>query len=324
MPDPSLPAAGPVTLVVGEALVDVVHRPDGSVTESPGGSPANVALTLGRLGRSPQLLTALGEDARGTRVADWLTASGVTVRGLRSQRTSTATAVLGSDGAAQYTFVLSARLRSDGPTAAEVLHVGSISSLLDPDAATVAAAVDAATGTALISFDPNIRPLLIPDDGADAVRERVRLLRARSAVVKASDEDVAWLHPGADPRAVARAWAEEGAALVVVTLGAGGAFAVHRGVDVEIAGVPVDVVDTVGAGDTLMGALLDGLLTLGVSGPGAADRLTALATADIAAVLRRAAAAAAVTVSRAGAEPPTRAELDAAVPSTGQGARTDG
>lgn len=102
-------------LVVGEALVDIVHRADGSVSETPGGSPANVALTLGRLGRRPRLLTSLGDDARGTAVSTWLEASGVDVRATRSARTSTATAHLDRDGAVTYDLAIDWCLDTEEP-----------------------------------------------------------------------------------------------------------------------------------------------------------------------------------------------------------------
>ncbi|MGJ0204031.1 PfkB family carbohydrate kinase [Leucobacter sp. gxy201] len=313
----------PEVLLVGEALVDIVHRADGTHDESPGGSPANVALALGRLGRSPRLLTSLGDDERGRTVREWLAASGVAVLGSAGARTATATALLDETGAATYEFDLVWNFDAADAGRPDVLHAGSIGAFLAPGADELSRLVDAMRGRALIGYDPNIRPALIggADAEAGAVRERVRSLIARSDVVKASDEDIAWLHPGEDPVAVAHRWAAAGPALVVVTRGAEGVVAVRGGAgagapagrtELTVAGVPVDVVDTVGAGDTFMGALLDGLLSAGAYGAEARAALGALRDAELGVLLERSAQAAAITVSRAGANPPTLAELDAA------------
>ncbi|QAY62783.1 carbohydrate kinase [Xylanimonas allomyrinae] len=300
--------------VVGEALVDVVPA-DGGMRDLPGGSPANVAVTLARLGRQAVLMTTLAHDARGALVRGWLHASGVDVvaSAPATGRTSSATVALGPDGAASYAFDVTwdppAAALAEVVAAADVVHVGSIATVLEPGATAVEAALRAARRRALVSFDPNARPAITPD--ADAARTRVERLVALSDVVKVSAEDLAWYHPGADLLEVARAWAATGPALVVVTLGAEGALAV-RGADVvRVLGVPVVVADTIGAGDTFTGALLDALVDLGAVGPGARDVLVSLGADRIAEAARWAARAAAVTVSRPGADPPTRAELGA-------------
>lgn len=296
-------------LVIGEALVDVVHRADGSIDEAPGGSPANVALTLGRLGRHPTLLTSIGDDDAGGVVRRWLDAAGVTVCACRSERTSVAVAHLDAEGSARYEFAIDWSIDADGAPPADVVHLGSIAALIEPGATVSAEVFARHRGRALLSYDPNIRPALIED--REAARRRVLSLVALADVVKASDEDVAWLHPGENVEEVARRWARSGPALVVVTAGAGGAFAVAPDGEVRVAAVETDVVDTVGAGDTFMGALLDGLLAAGVEGADARHVLSAMGADDLAALLRRSATAAAITVGRPGADPPTLAELDA-------------
>ncbi|MFP3712445.1 carbohydrate kinase family protein [Puerhibacterium sp. TATVAM-FAB25] len=301
----------PEVLVVGEALVDVVHRADGSIDENPGGSPANVALTLGRLGHRPRLLTSVGDDARGRAVRAWLEASGVTLQGRPATRTSTATARLDADGAASYEFSIQWQLDDAVVGVADALHVGSIAAVLEPGATVVSHLVDRHRDRALVSYDPNIRPSLVDDPGA--TKRRALSLIERADVVKASDEDIAWLHPGEDVETVARRWLASGPALVVVTRGAAGAVAVTRDVDVAVDPVGVDVVDTVGAGDTFMGALLDGLLDEGAHGLEARTTLASLTEARLRPLLHRCALAAAITVSRSGADPATRAELDDAV-----------
>ena len=296
-------------LVIGEALVDVVDDGAGNLTEMPGGSPANVAITLARLGHAPELITCLADDPRGAVVRAWLQESGVQVRAFPppSGRTSTAVATLASDGSASYRFDISWDLPEVTP-ACSVLHAGSIATALSPGAKVVENVMRAARGRALVSFDPNARPQITPD--ADATRAQVERLVALADVVKVSDEDLAWYYPGLSPSQVALAWAASGPALVVVTLGADGALVVRGSDTFTVPGVKVQVADTIGAGDTFMGALLDALIGFGATGPGARGRIEELTVADLRAAASWAARAAAITVSRLGANPPTRAELD--------------
>src|SRR5690606_16937015 len=268
-------------LVVGEALIDVVHRADGSVDEHPGGSLANVALTLGRLGRDARLATWVADDAHGAAVRAWLDDSAVTLApgSTGADRTSVATAHLDAHGAATYQFALEGRVppgtAADAGTLA--VHTGSIAAVLEPGASDVRALVATARDTATVTYDPNARPALMGDP-ADA-RSRIEALVALADVVKVSDEDVAWLVPGADPVAVARDWLALGPALVVVTLGGEGAVAVAAAGEQRVTARRVEVVDAVGAGDSFMGALLDGLWDAGLLG---ADRRDALRAIDAA------------------------------------------
>ncbi|MGP7959240.1 carbohydrate kinase family protein [Sanguibacter sp. A247] len=296
-------------LVVGEALVDVVPGPDGP-RDLPGGSLANVALTLGRLGRDVTLVTALADDERGRLVREWLEASSVTVAAHvpSTGRTSSAAVTLDADGVASYEFDIAWELGDVDVSSADVVHVGSIATFLEPGGTAVRDAVRRARGRAVVGVDPNIRPALIAD--ADSVRARVEEIVALADVVKVSDEDLAWFAPGVDPLNVARRWSAWGAGLVVVTRGGDGAWLLrHDGRLLEVPGRRVDVVDTVGAGDTFMGALLDALATGGVVGAAGGRRLRGLSDEAVLTAARAAAAAASVTVSRAGANPPTRAEL---------------
>lgn len=295
-------------LVVGEALVDVVRRADGSVDESPGGSPANVALALGRLGQAPTLLTRLGGDERGEGIRSWLGDSGVHVGAVAAPRTATATASLDASGSATYDFDLDWALPGVEAPAASVVHIGSIAALLEPGAGDVARLVRALRETALVTYDPNVRPSLLPD--RDAARARVEACVALADVVKASDEDLAWLYPERDPLAVAGTWLDSGPALVVVTRGGGGAAAVTGTSVARVGACRVDVVDTVGAGDTFMAALIDGLVRSGRVGAAAREALRAIGSDDTRELLGFAARAAAITVSRPGADPPWRRELE--------------
>lgn len=307
-PDGSPAANRPSVLIVGEALVDVVHRVDGVVVRVPGGSPATVALSLGRLRRHPRLLTSLGDDEDGRAVLHWLTSSGVTVESTPKQHTSTATARLNSEGAATYEFDIGGELGASAPGPVHVLHLGSLGAILEPGATVISELVDQHNGNALVSYDPNIRPSVAQD--RDLVKQRVLSLITRANVVKASDEDVAWLEPGVDLEDVARQWFRLGPDLVVITRGAGGSFAISGTGEVRVDAIPTNVVDTVGAGDTFMGALLDGLIGAGAWGVAAPLALASLEASELESLLKRSGRAAAITVSRAGANPPLADELD--------------
>lgn len=297
----------PRVLVVGETLTDILHQHDGTIEERPGGSCANVALTLGRLGRRPQLLTSLGEDQRGLDATAWLQASGVTVLAQRSARTSTATAILDADGAADYQFDIVWNLAFEELCTIDTLHIGSIAATLLPGADAVEALVDNCRNHALITFDPNIRPSLVENPAQ--TRHQVQSLLERADVVKASDEDIAWLYPGEDIEVVAHRWLTSGPELVVITSGAGGALAVSRSTTIRVPAVPTIVIDTVGAGDTFMGTLIDALITKGAFGTRVSQAISSMGSTEISELIADCARSAAITVSRPGADPPTRAEL---------------
>ncbi|MHA7135035.1 carbohydrate kinase family protein [Oerskovia turbata] len=307
-----MPHRAPHVLVVGEALVDEVRRADGTTDEHPGGSPANVALALGRLGREVRLATHLGRDQRGQEIRSWLADSGVplTPGSDDAATTSVARAVLDGAGAATYDFAITWDV-APGTRATDstlAVHTGSIAAVLEPGASAVHDLVLAARDRATITYDPNARPSLMGT--AAAALARIEPLVAAADVVKVSDEDIAWLYPGADPVDVARTWARLGPAIVVVTFGGDGAVAVCAEGEVRVAAPPVDVVDTVGAGDTFMGALIDGLWEQDLLGSARREALRAISSDTLAWVLGRCVAAAAITVSRAGANPPRRDELD--------------
>lgn len=298
-------------LVIGEALVDIVTRDGVEPVSHPGGSPANVAIGLARLGREVTLLTWLGEDDRGDLVRAHLEESRVQIASgsQRAARTSTAIATIASDGSATYDFDLTIDYpeHTIGEDVA-VIHTGSIGAVLDPGCSKVSTLIDSARARAVITYDPNLRPSIM--GSADAVRDRVLGLIRRSDVVKVSDEDLEWFEPGQAPRDVARRWASLGPALVVVTLGADGSFAVtSAGVEVELAAPTVQVADTVGAGDSFMGGLIDGLWSAGLVGGGQHEAIGALDAAALTTLLGQSARIAAITVSRPGANPPTRSEL---------------
>ena len=310
MPEQSTPARA---LVVGEALVDVVLRPGAEPAEHPGGSPANVAIGLGRLGRDVDLLSWLADDAHGDLVREHLAGSGVRVlTGDRApDRTPVARAHLDADGVATYEFDLTWDLPArwdEAEGSPLVVHTGSIATVIEPGGEAVARLLADRRATATLTYDPNLRPALMgaPEQTLPVVERLVAL----ADVVKVSDEDLAWLHPGVPPVEIARDWVARGPALVVVTLGGEGALAVTAGGDeVAVTAPRVQVADTVGAGDSFMAALVDGLWSADLLGAGARERLRGIDRATVEQVLVRCAQVAAITVSRAGANPPTRAEL---------------
>lgn len=297
-------------LIVGEALTDIVVDADGARREHPGGSPLNVAVALSRLGHPTELLTRIGDDARGDAIRAHLEASGVSLTAGSSVAapTSTALAQLDADGAATYEFDLLWDPDPSGlPAQVEAVHTSSIAAVLDPGARTVLDVLRACRERATISYDPNARPSLM--GAPELVRERVEASIALSDVVKASDEDVAWLYGTEDVEDVVDSWRDLGPALTVLTRGAEGAVGFAASGRVQVSPVVVDAVDTVGAGDTFSAGILDALAAMDLLGAPRRPALAAMPSDEVATVLRRAAALAAITVSRAGANPPWSHEL---------------
>jgi fructokinase len=302
-------------LVVGEALVDIVQRVDGSVAEHPGGSPTNVAFGLARLGRPTRLLTRIGDDARGAEVRRHLESSGVRLvpGSLTSEPTSTATARLDALGVATYEFDLDWRLPAQvdvGEFAA--LHTGSIAAALAPGREAVLDLVTRTAGRATGSFDPNARPALMGD--AASAREGVERFVAASDVVKVSEEDLDWLAPGEALPDLVQQWLGLGPSVVVVTRGGEGAGGLTATGWAEVPAPRIAVVDTVGAGDAFMSGLLDFLAGADLLGTARRDALRAMDGPTLSGMLQHAVRVAAFTCTRPGAQPPTRAELDAWTP----------
>lgn len=296
-------------LVVGECVADIVRLPDQAARVHPGGSPANVAYGLARLGHHAVLLTQLGPDGNGRLIREHLASGGVDVR-TDGSTTPTPSAAVTLDGAGQasYAFDVSWTLAPVAVEPAPVhVHTGSIGAVVEPGSTTVLDIVRAARATATVSYDPNVRPALMGDHAAAV--HRVEECVGLSDLVKASDEDLEWLYPGEAPERVAAHWLGRGPAVVLVTRGGAGALAVLPGGRIAVQAPAVDVVDTVGAGDAFMSGTLHALAAHGLLGPGARDRLHAVDRDTVTDVLRHAVASAAVTVSRAGANPPGADEL---------------
>src|SRR5687767_6207840 len=228
-------------LVVGEALVDVVERPDGTRNEHAGGSPMNVAVGLGRAGLDVTLVTTLGDDAYGELIRWHLSESRVEVQASKTDRTSSALARLDDHGSATYTFDVEwdpGRIDTATPIA---VHTGSIAAALAPGASEVEDLLSRLRPTSIVTLDPNVRPSMTPD--RDAVTSHVERLVALADVVKASDEDIEWLYPDDTLDVAAERWLAAGAALVVVTRGSEGSLAWARSGRIEVAPpASVDVV----------------------------------------------------------------------------------
>ncbi|MFJ4169770.1 carbohydrate kinase [Paenarthrobacter sp. NPDC089714] len=295
----------PDVVVVGEALMDIVVSPQGSV-EHPGGSPANVAYGLARLGVPTGLLTSLGEDHYAAAIEQHLHGAGVNLLSgsKRPGKTATATATLAPDGSALYDFDIAWDLPLAAPTGLpKILHTGSIAAFLEPGATKVKELLLHAHKRCVITFDPNIRPALL---GSQAeARISFEDLIPFTDVVKLSDEDALWLYPGLSLEDVLQRILECGAGLVVVTRGSEGSVLSTREATIVVPSVRSAVADTIGAGDSYMSALVYGLLQHGGAGltPTALESLGHMATK-----------AAAITVRRQGANPPTLEELQGELP----------
>ncbi len=306
-PEPH-PEGGPA-LVVGEALIDVVRRPGCEDQEHAGGSAANVAIALARLGRPVRLATSWGPDDRGAVLAQHLARDGVTLAGDPEilPRTSTAVATLAPSGAASYDFDLDWRLPPIAAGGPRVVHACSIAAVLPPGCDDVHALAERLRLLATLTYDLNARPG-ITGTGADVVA-RVEALAALADVVKASDEDLEMLWPDRPEPETVAALLEAGPAAVVVTRGGTGVAVTTREGTAAVRAPGVEVADTIGAGDTLGAALIDALWGANLLG---GERREALRTQPLDGwrpLLEHACRAAAVTVSRPGADPPYRAEL---------------
>jgi fructokinase len=306
-----------VFIVVGEALVDLVGQRGGrTLAAHPGGSPANVALGLGRLGVPVTLKTRLGRDSFGEMIRGHLEASGVRVGGGLDEGVSTSLAIATlAAGIASYDFRIEWDVGDLSPLPVETrcLHTGSLATALAPGKDSVVDLIqrEHERGRVTISYDPNVRPALLGEPAR--ARPDIERLVTLSDVVKVSDEDLRWLYPDRSDEEVAQDWLALGPALVVVTRGGAGVYAVAADVELRRDAVPIDLVDTVGAGDSFTSGLLDGLHRADLVGAARRDALAGIDRATLESVVEEAALIAAITCSRPGADPPTRAELDAAL-----------
>jgi fructokinase len=290
--------------VCGEVLIDVL--PSGAVV---GGGPANTAKALARLGHEVAFIDGISTDAYGVKARAELAADGVDLSLALTSDLPTAVAevTLAADGGASYVFKLdktatfdfnSSWLPDPSRYKPQVLHIGTLATLVQPGADVLFDWALACADFAPVVFDPNIRPQVLSD--RDKYVALVEKWIGISSVVKLSDDDFEWLYPGKSPESIANQWLQSGAALVVMTRGADGLIGYTSDGVVEVAGEKVNVVDTVGAGDTVGAIIVQGLIT---------DGLLNMRGSVLKDVLRRAAVAAAITCSRAGAQPPYAHEI---------------
>ncbi|MGW3015427.1 carbohydrate kinase family protein [Streptomyces longwoodensis] len=298
-------------VVAGEALIDLVPQGQGALAPlrpALGGGPYNTAVALGRLGSPTAFCSRTSHDAFGEALLEGLRGAGVDVSAVQRgpEPTTLAVATLDAHGSASYSFYVDGtadRLFSVPaalPAGTRAVSFGTCSLVLEPGASAYEELMRGAAASGVFTaLDPNIRPGLIPD--ADAYQARFKAWLPSVSLLKLSEEDAGWL--GGTPEE----WLASGPAAVVVTRGGDGLTAYTRGGGVHsVPGERVDVVDTIGAGDTVNAALLHGLARLDALSH---EALSGLDPASWERLLRFAARAAAVTCSRAGAEPPYAREV---------------
>ncbi|WP_030614988.1 carbohydrate kinase family protein [Streptomyces fulvoviolaceus] len=298
-------------VVAGEALIDLVPQGTGALAglkPALGGGPYNTAVALGRLGSPTAFSSRTSYDAFGEALLDGLRQAGVDVSGVQrgTEPTTLAVATIDANGSAAYSFYVDGTADrlfaapAELPADVRAVSFGTCSLVLEPGASAYEELMRTAAARGVFTaLDPNIRAGLIPD--ADAYRARFKSWLPSVSLLKLSEEDALWL--GGTPRE----WLAAGPAAVVITQGGDGLTVFTRdGVVHSVPGEKVDVVDTIGAGDTVNAALLHGLSALdALSSPA----LELLGTEGWNRLLRFAARAAAITCSRAGAEPPYASEL---------------
>ena len=285
-------------------LIDIL--PTGAVV---GGGPANTAKALARLGYEVDFIDGISTDAYGVAARKELERDGVGLSlALSSDKpTCTATVTLDSKGSASYEFLIDGTATFDFNNSwlpdpetlkPSILHIGTLVTIVEPASTTLFNWAIKCAEFAPIVFDPNVRSSVVGD------REKYRLAVEKwvgiSSVIKLSDDDISWLYPDESLDEVANRWIAGGASLVVITRGAKGIIGYTKDGYEEVAGAKVTVVDTVGAGDTVGAVLVEGIMKHSVIG---------LRGQVLNAVLHRAAIAAGITVSRAGAQPPRLHEL---------------
>ena len=292
--------------VAGEVLIDLIPK-DGNSVANVGGGPANTAKALARLDFDSYLIEGISTDSYGQQARAELLADGVKLDYAHTSDSPTCVALvtLDSEGSATYKFSIDGTAtfafeetwlpQQSNPPA--VLHVGSLATVIEPGASNLFSW--AKSVKAPIVYDPNIRSSVLDD--RDRYLGIVQKWASISSVIKMSEDDLAWLYPDVDFRDAAENFINEKTQLVVVTRGANGIDGFTEDGEVSVQGVKIDVVDTVGAGDTVGAILVEGLVKFGL------DNLVGLTLEK---VLNRAVQAAAITCSRAGANPPTTHELE--------------
>jgi fructokinase len=295
--------------VAGEVLIDLI--PGGSERKPiVGGGPANTAKALAKLGIDTQFIDGISTDQYGQMAKNELLNSGVKLDYVKYSDKPTCLAIvsLSDSGSATYEFIIDSTAtfdftsewlpnpETDRPL---LLHIGTLATVIEPGASELFEWAQSAAKVAQIVFDPNIRPAVISDQ-KQYVAQVERWVGISSAV-KVSDEDIRWLYPSLEIDQVINNWLKKGPSLVVVTHGDKGLAGYQKDEEVSVDAVKVKVVDTVGAGDTVGAVLVEAIVK---------DGLDSLTGSRLEIMLKRAAKAAAITVSRVGANPPTSEELE--------------
>ena len=295
--------------VAGEVLIDLI--PEGTDRKPVvGGGPANTAKALAKLGIDTQFIDGISSDQYGQMAKDELKTAGVKLDYVKYSDKPTCLAIvsLSESGSATYEFVIENTAtfnfthnwlpnpKTDRPS---LLHIGTLATVIEPGASALFEWAQAVAKVAPVVFDPNVRPAVI-SDRAQYVTQ-VEQWVAISSAVKVSDEDIKWLYPSLETKQVVNNWLTKGPSLIVVTYGDKGLTGYRKGEKISVDALIVEVADTVGAGDTVGAILVDAIVK---------DGLGSLMGSRLEMMLKRATKAAAITVSRVGANPPTSEELE--------------
>ena len=295
--------------VVGEVLIDLIPNED-QYLAIVGGGPANTAKALANLGVKTYLIDGVSNDEYGQMAKAELISANVLLDYVQYSKKPTCTAkvTLSLSGSATYEFVIentatfdfnSTWLPNPQTERLSLLHIGTLATAIEPGASVLFEWAQSVAKVAPIVFDPNIRPAVLGD--RDEYVKKVDKWVTISSAVKVSDEDIKWLYPSLEIEQVVNNWLAKGPSLIVVTHGDKGLVGYRVGEKVSVDAVKVSVADTVGAGDTVGAILVEAIMK---------DGLDTLCGVRLEMMLKRAAKAAAVTVSRSGANPPTLKEIE--------------
>jgi fructokinase len=295
--------------VAGEVLIDLIPDVDQHIAVV-GGGPANTAKALSRIGVKTHFIAGISSDKYGQKAKDELFSTSVLLDYIHysNKPTCTAKVTLSKSGGATYEFIIEDTATFDfspdwlpNPQTERpsLLHIGTLATVIEPSASVLFKWARTFTNIAPIVFDPNIRPAVLSD--RETYLKKVEKWVAISSAVKVSDEDLNWLYPGEEINDIANNWLEVGVELIVVTLGDKGIIAYRKNEQASVGAVKVVVADTVGAGDTVGAVLVEAIVKNGL------ERLTGEVLKSM---LSRATKAAAITVSRIGANPPSKEEID--------------
>jgi len=295
--------------VCGEVLIDLIPGADGVRVAHVGGGPANTAKALARLGHDVHFIDGISSDQYGQMSRQELLDDEVKLDlALKSDKpTCTAEVTLAADGSASYLFTIDGTATFDFSDSwlpdpsrykPQVLHIGTLVTIIEPASSVLYDWAITVAEFAPIVFDPNIRPSVVGDRVRYAAA--VEKWAAISSVIKLSDDDVQWLYPDESFESVAQRWISQGASVVVITRGSQGLIGFSATGSIEVPGVKIEVVDTVGAGDTVGAILVEAMIEKGLEN---------LHGEVLKTTLHRAAVAAGITCSRKGAQPPYKHEL---------------